>query len=493
MNANLFRPWPEVVEEVRAALSQNAGEVYLVGGAVRDWLLGRPLYDVDLLVPRGALALARALANRLGAAFYPLDAERGFGRVVWESPRGRVFIDLAPYRGNSLEEDLRARDFTVNAMAVPLYGELRLVDPTGGLRDLREKVLRACSERSFEDDPLRVLRAVRLSALLGLRVEPHTVRLMRRAVPLLREVSAERLTAELFRILNLPRPTAPLKVLAELGALASILPELDAARGVPHLPTPNEDLWLHSLHTAERLIALLDALHPEYDQEKAADFALGFAMVRIGRYRDRLAEHLRAGSHPDRPLRALLVLTALYHDLGKPAEGEKQGSEEHARRGAQIAAERGRALRLSADEISRWKTIVRYHLLPMDFTLGGQPPSGGEIYRFYRRTREAGVDIVLLSLANMLALYGASLPHGLWQAHLETARALLEGWWERRDEVVAPPVLLDGNAAMQELGLQPGPLLGELLEAVRAAQAEGLISTKDEALAYARRWLDERV
>ena len=493
MNEYPLRPWPEAVEEVRAALPADAREVYLVGGAVRDWLLGRPLYDVDLLVPRGALALARTLANRLGAAFYPLDAERGFGRLVWESPRGRVFIDLAPYRGASLEDDLRARDFTVNAMAVPLYGELRLIDPTGGLRDLREKVLRACSERAFEDDPLRVLRAVRLSALLGFRIEPHTAKLMRRAAPLLPKVSAERTTAELFRIMSLPRPTAPLKALAELGALAHVLPELDAARGVPHLPTPNEDLWLHSLHTAERLVSLLEALHPEYDQEKAADFALGFAMVRIGRYRDRLAEHLRAGSRPDRPLRALLVLAALYHDLGKAAEGEKQGSDEHARRGAQIAAERGRSLRLSADEISRWKTITRYHLLPMNFTLGGRPPTGGEIYRFYRRTRDAGVDIVLISLANMLALYGASLPHSLWQAHLETARALLEGWWERRDEVVDPPVLLDGNTAMQELGLKPSPLLGELLEAVRTAQAEGLIATKDEAIAYARRWLDERV
>ncbi len=257
MNEYPLRPWPEVVEAVRAALPADAREVYLVGGAVRDWLLGRPLYDVDLVVPRGALALARTLANHLGAAFYPLDAERGFGRVVWESPRGRVFIDLAPYRGASLEEDLRARDFTINAMAVPLYGELRLIDPTGGLRDLREKVLRACSERSFEDDPLRVLRAVRLSALLGFRIEPRTAKLMRRAAPLLPTVSAERTTAELFRILNLPRPTAPLKALAELGALAHVLPELDAARGVPHLPTPNEDLWLHSLHTAERLVSLL--------------------------------------------------------------------------------------------------------------------------------------------------------------------------------------------------------------------------------------------
>jgi poly(A) polymerase len=122
MNEYPLRPFPKAVEAVRAALPPDPREVYLVGGAVRDWLMGRPLYDVDLVVPRGALSLARTIANRLGAAFYPLDAERGYGRVVWDAPFGRVFVDVSPYRGKSLVEDLRARDFTVNALAVPLRG-----------------------------------------------------------------------------------------------------------------------------------------------------------------------------------------------------------------------------------------------------------------------------------------------------------------------------------------------------------------------------------
>ncbi|NPA93059.1 MAG: polynucleotide adenylyltransferase, partial [Chloroflexi bacterium] len=113
------------------------------------------------------------------------------------------------------------------------------------------------------------------------------------------------------------------------------------------------------------------------------------------------------------------------------------------------------------------------------------------VYRFFRDTGEAGVDICLLSLADVLATYGHTLPHDFWQAHLETIRTLLEGWWEQRESVVTPPPLLSGHDVMQQLGLDPGPTVGALLEALREAQAAGEIHTPEEALAFARRWLAE--
>ncbi len=474
-------PFPPLVQRLQEVVPPEA-QVHLVGGTVRDALRGRASHDVDLVAPAHTLRLARQIADALGAAFYPLDPQRGIGRVVFTSPQGeRLLIDLAAYRGPTLEDDLRGRDFTINALAVPLHHPDRLIDPTHGLQDLKDNILRACSPTAFADDPVRILRAPRLAAALGLRIEPLTRGWMQQAVPLLEDVSPERLRDELFRILSGPKPTAPLKALDAITALDYVLPELPRLHG-RHLPWPHTaDAWAAAMRTVDALTALLAALDPVYDQEKAADFALGFAMVRIGRYRQALAEHLRRGSHPERPLAALLALAALF-----------QYTAEEPAPAAQAAATRGQALRLSNAEIRRWRTMVRYHRLPEGWTARGRLPSRREIYRYFRATGEAGVDVALLSLAAMLARYGPRLPHDRWQAHLETVRSLLAAWWEQREEVVAPRPLLNGEDLIREVGARPGPLLGQVLEALREAQAAGEVREREQALRWAAAWLEAR-
>ena len=459
--------FPEIVTRLRAVVPPET-HVYLVGGTVRDAFLNRPSHDVDLIVPRNGIRLARRIANALGGVFYPLDAERDVGRVIVNADDGRYAIDIAAFRGSSLEADLRARDFTINAMAVALRRPQDLIDPLGGLPDLKNKVLRACDGGAFAADALRILRGARLAASLGFRILPETRRLMHTALPLLEDVSPERLRDELFRMLESPHPTAPLKALDALGVLPYLLPELPRLHGVA-LPLPYQaDAWQHAMRTAERLAALLDALAPAYEQEKAADFALGYAMVRIGRYREALAEHLRAHSHPERSARALLLLAALYHRAG-PGES------------SDVAARRGEALRLSNAEIRRLTAIVRYW--PQVQAL---PVSRREVFRYYRAAGDAGVDAVLLALAETMAAYGPRLPHDLWQQRLEAARTLLAAWWEQHDEVVSPPPLLSGHDLMKTLGLAPGPRLGALLEGLQEAQAAGEITTREAALAWVK-------
>ncbi len=362
---------------------------------------------------------------------------------------------------------------------------------------VRARVLRACGPHAFVDDPLRVLRGVRLAAQLDFRITPETQQAMRAVAPLLTRVSAERQRDELFRILEGPGSVRSLRALAALGALAPVLPELAATQGVPQSPPHRSDVWTHTLHTLGYLNQLLEALAPYYDEDKSANFALGQAMLRIGRYRHQLAEHLARGVHAERSLVGLLRLAALYHDVGKPGTAEQNGDGRwrfhgHEQLGAALAARRARGLALSNAETERLVTIVRHHLRPLHLTHTGQPPTRRAVYRFFRDTGAAGVDIALLSLADLQATYDHLLPPSLWARHLDTVRALWEAWWERREQDVAPPPLLKGGELIQALGLQPGPLVGELMEHLREAQAVGQVRTREEALAWARQWLTQR-
>ncbi|MDI6770600.1 MAG: HD domain-containing protein [Anaerolineales bacterium] len=496
--------FPPLLDSVRAALPDDK-VVYLVGGAVRDLLLGRAIHrvgaahDLDFALRGDAIKTARRVANSLKADFYPLDPERDTGRVIVTAEDGtRTVMDFAAFRGPDLEADLRGRDFTLNAMAVDVR-TLALYDPLGGALDLREKRLRVCSPSAFSDDPLRILRAIRLAAAFGFSILPENRQFMKQAVKLLPNVSPERLRDELFRILEGPQPATSLRALDLLGALAPVLPELPALKGVAQ-PSPHvSDVWAHSLSVLTRLETILAALAPNYNPDTASDLFNGLLVLRIGRYRQLIAEHFAAPLNINRSLRSLLFFAALYHDVAKPLK--QSADEEHRLRfwghdeeGAEMAAARGRALQLSSDEVARIRTIVRHHMRVLNLlnrlVEEGKNPSRRAIYRFFRDNGEAGVDVCLLALADLRATYEQTLPQETWAAGLDVVRTLLDNWYEKPAESVTPPQLLDGNDLMRELSLQPGKKIGELLEAIREAQAMGEVSTREEALELARRKLD---
>jgi putative nucleotidyltransferase with HDIG domain len=215
--------------------------------------------------------------------------------------------------------------------------------------------------------------------------------------------------------------------------------------------------------------------------------------VRLGRFRQALADHLRAPVSGDRPARWLLMLAALLHDVGK-ATTRTVGPEdrirflEHEAVSAEMAAQRLAALRFSGDEIKRARLILQNHMRPAQ--LAKAPPiSSRAVYRFFRDTGEAGVDIVLLSLGDQLGKYHASPPQESWSRHLDACATLLGAYFERRAEAVSPPALITGHDLMSELGLEPGPQLGEILDAVREAQAAGEIADRAAALEYARKFV----
>ena len=478
-----------LIEAVRALTSQTS--IYLVGGAVRDGLLGKPITDFDFVVSKNALQIARQVANALSAAYYPLDVRRQYGRVIWSPPNGeRLKLDFALQVGNSIEEDLQQRDFTANAIAVDLENPQQLIDPLRGTKDIFAKTLRACTEEAFRKDPLRVIRGIRFALTLNFRIEPSTWRAMVASSPGLVIVSAERKAEELFRLLASHSVASSIRLLDRVGALPYTFPELLSLKGVDQSSPHRQDVYQHTLEVLNRLEEILSALSLAFDEERQANLILGLASLRLGRYRSRLSEYLAERFTLERNKWTLLFLAALYHDCGKASTANKDEKGQwrffgHEQISAELFAERGRELAIANDEIEWVKKVIYHHMRPILLTNSEGLPSRRAVYRFFRQTGEAGIGICYLSLADLWGIYGVTLPVSLWSKHLDVTRELLQAWWEEKEAKISPLPLLDGNEVMQKFGLKPSPLVGKVLEGIREAQAAGEVHSKADALRLA--------
>jgi tRNA nucleotidyltransferase/poly(A) polymerase len=454
---------PALVAEVRAAA--GSAPLWLVGGVVRDLLLNRPVHDFDFVTAGDGQSIARAAADRLRAPYFPLDAARGVGRVVLRHQGSRVTVDVARLRGPDLRADLAARDFTFNAMAIDTAAPGALIDPLGGQADLRGKLVRACGPNSLADDPVRAVRAVRLAAQLQFRLDPATRAAARAAASGLGNVSAERRRDEFLRCLGGPRAAGAVRALEALGLMPYLVPELAAIKAGPG----GEATWEQALAILTRLQELLAALDPVHDVDAASDLTLGLVSVRLGRHRAALGEHMEQPVSDERPLRWLLMLAGLLQALGEPERVRQPLSE----------------LRLSSEEVRRTAAMVGAHRAPLEMAQA-LPVERRTIYRYFRTWGAAGVEAVLLALARYLAEMEGPPAAEAWNNVLEAASALLRGYFDAHAALVAPPPLLSGDDLLAGLGLEPGPQVGELLEAVREAQAAGEVNDRAAALAFAR-------
>lgn len=486
--------WDDSINTLRALITPGA-EVYVVGGAVRDAYLHRPIHDIDLATPGDGRPLARHIANQLGGAYYPLDAERGVGRAIIPWGDQRITVDVAQFRGPDLFADLKARDFTINALAVRLDSDLQSVfDPMNGLGDLEAKRLRQCDTTSIADDPVRALRGVRASITFKLAIERSTQHSIRTAATMLTTVSPERLRDELYQILDTAFPSTAIRIMQQLGLLSPIIPEIDAMLNVPQSPPHQFGLWDHTLHTMAHLNTLLSVIGPGRTGAHTANVKTGAAAAVLDTFRQPLRAHLATTWANGRTHRSLLLLTALLHDVGKPVTRTEDNAGrihfyEHETAGERLAAERVRRLHLSNEEIARVKSIIRHHMRP-HWLHADDMLSRRALYRFWRDTGAAGIDVCLLAMADYLATFGVTLNADEWADYLATVQSVLSYYFEHTEVGAAPSLLVTGQDILDRFSLSPGPQIGALLEQLREAQAVGDIKTKEEALNWAQRILN---
>lgn len=461
-------PW---VGDVRKSLVEaGVRRAWLVGGALRDLLAGaaRARPDLDVALPGSGEGAARRVARRLGGSAFPLDEAAGAWRVALA--QGGT-VDLVPLRAPSLAEDLAGRDFTVNALAYDLVGAEGLFDPLGGRADLAAGLLRPCSARALLDDPVRVLRAYRFAAALGLGFAPELPPLLAQAAPGLRAASAERVRTELFASLDLPGAGAALRAMEGHGVLAALFPFVGQWRGFNQGSYHAHDLLEHSLLASEAAAAL-------------AEDPVG--LPRPEDLRRHMDEEWEAGVSR----RALLVLTAFLHDVAKPetastdssGAGERRRFLGHEVRGGQRLRRLLAELRVGRRTAAAAQRLAAAHLRL--FQLADQePPTRRARLRYLVDLGSEAPEALLLSLADELAT-GPTPP--CLAAVRRTAEDVLTLFWERRDARPAAP-LLRGRDVVEKLGVPPGPRVGELLRRVEQAERSGEVRTRRQALALARR------
>jgi len=376
----------------------------------------------------------------------------------------------------------------------------RIFDPFDGRADLTRGLLRAVTEGSFRDDPLRMLRGVRMAIELGFRIEDATFNLIRRDAALIKAVSAERVRDELMRIIAVPGAWRHLRLLNTLGLLSCILPESAAQIGVTQSPPHYQDVFDHSCSVLAHLEGIYALLWPggpcSLPQPVPGDAMVPAGTAQWDELADTLARHVDAlTAHLSLPLasdhlrRDLLMWAAVTHDWGKPARrtADADGQAhfyDHDRWGALLAEARMQALRFSGDEVSFVARLTDLHMRPShlahDF-----PPTRKAIYRFFRDAGNTGPECALLSLADHMATHASAPDPEAWQRRLITTRMLLDAFFLERPQQVDPVPLLNGRQIMEELGLKPGPHIGALLEELREAQVAGELTTTDQA----REWL----
>lgn len=448
--------------------------IFLVGGFLRDYLLGRSKMDFDFAVEKNALKIARLFADKIKGAYVLLDRKRGCARVVKKDKGKPITFDFADFRAGTFRQDLSRRDFTINTFSVDLGAldaaaeiEDVLADYKKGLGDIRSKRIKRVSAKAFQDDPLRMMRAFSLSAALGFKIERETLAQIKMEKDLIKGASYERIRDELFKVLESPRAAATLKAMDRTGLLENIVPQISVMYGCRQGTYHHLSVWPHSLET----VAQIEKIFKQTRKDREVDAYLGEKLA---------GEHSR---------RAVLKLASLLHDIGKPGTRKKEQGRvsfhghEHAGKG--IVRHVAKILKLSTRERHILEDMVRWHLRP-GYLSNFKKPSEKAVYRYFRDTKNEAASILLLSLADQRSTRGPATTAGDQRHHEKICLELIGWFFKKKNEQPFIP-LINGNDLIEKLKMKPSPVFGKILSEVREQQSLGKIKSKEEALALARK------
>ncbi len=464
----------KVLASARLIANREHASAWLVGGTIRDRLLGRLVADIDVVVapPLTPAQLTSRVAAELGLPHFVLSDRFDTHRLVWSGGH----LDVTALRGESILADLALRDFTVNAMGEPLEGG-DIIDPHGGRADTVAARLREVSGRIFDDDPLRLLRVARFSITLGFRPVPGLVRLAQSRADLLPRVAPERVWAEVAATLEAGPGAQPAQLWDELGLLAVLFPEVKALQNVGQSTNHHLDVYGHTLEALQHVEHLMAEPQTVFPDSAAA-------------VRHRLGIPVDGGISRQAAMR----LAVLLHDIAKPDTRTIDALGRlsfwgHEERGAPIAREVCRRLHTSNAVAGLVEAVVGKHLL-LGFLQNRKPLWGRDVVGFLWATAPWEPEVIMACVADRLATRGPMTAPRFINRHLTLARHLMWNWMERQRKGV-PSLPLPGDEIGERVGVRPGPELGLLLRRLKLLWEAGEVVDEEGLLREARAMLQQ--
>lgn len=463
----------EPVNKTLIALCQKGTELFLVGGYIRDLLLNRECFDKDYVVKgENACNFAKKVAETLNGYFIILDEDFDIARVVL--PDKKNTLDFAGCLNQNIDDDIARRDYTINSIAYRIDNiNSKLIDPFNGIEDIKNKKIRATSEKNLIEDPLRLLRAFRFASQLGFTIEEQTFSYIKKHKTLISQPAAERINVELFKFFEGKNTSYNLNLMKETELLDEIFPEMALQRKIPpnlhhHLP-----LIDHSIETVRQIELNFDKM-PEWEKI-------------------RLNEEIYCNVK----LISLLKFGSLLHDIGKPATWQidelgRHRFINHGEVGAKIGTEVLKRLKLSKNAVKYIVALIQHHLYPSQLIRTGadNPQIYSEIYknisekalmRMFRKIGDAVPEVIFLAMADRLSAQGPEITEELTTNNIKGLFWILEKYKEYKDKSDSDPPFMSGNEIMEVLKIKQGPEIGKIIKALREAQLSGEINTKEEA------------
>jgi putative nucleotidyltransferase with HDIG domain len=447
-------------------LLPDEAKAYIVGGYLRDKILNIETFDIDYaILGTDTIELAKAFAKKVKGHFVLLDPKNEIARVVLNDKINSV--DFAKCVGNTIEEDLSRRDFSINAMAYDIRNE-RIIDIFDGEKDLKEKKLRVFDEKNLLDDPLRILRAYRFASKYNLSIEPKTQDMIEKHYALMNQndVAKERIQVEFLKLLEGKSSAEILQKMQKNKFLYEVFKELETQETIPSNSHHHLDLINHSIETVRQLEALIDK-EPQWVKEHIEkDFITGISRL------------------------AFLKLATLLHDLGKPqtweieAETGRHRFIRHDEIGSELAKKMLRKLKYSNNQIKYITKLIKHHIYPSHLLRSEVTEKA--ILRMFRRLEDETIDVLLLAKADRLSARGEEITDKIVQTNIHGLELLLEKYKSAKETMKPLEKLLSGNEIMEILGIKEGKELGQIIKDLKEAQLSGDINTKEDAISFVK-------
>jgi len=464
------------------------GEIFLVGGAIRNTYLRKEVQDLDFVVKKNAITAARNVADQFNGDFYILDKKRGAARALIPIKSKKLIIDFTLINGRSIDDDLNKRDFTINAMAIKIPLSSKVIDPLNGRADINGSILRSCSPNSFQDDPVRTIRAIRFVNEFNLIIDQSDVELIKSASRSLDEISNERKRDEIINVLEKTDGKIALTQMLEFGIIEKVFPEVTKLYKMELDPPHVHDAWAHTLQVVGYCQQLM-AISKNYPDPRRLHPRIRQAINMLNTYKQFIFNYMNDPINMNRSMYSLLILAGIYHDAGKGAvppviKDNRTRFPKHAKKGSELIYNRAKIMGFSNNEVEYLTKIVRFHMKPSQREFINNNKKDIHIHRFYKKTGLAGILVGFIHLSDVLATYEDTLTDERWDRAISSVNNILNAYFIHYDKIITPPKLINGKDILKEFSLQPGEKIGGLLERISEAQVKGQVNTKGEAIGY---------